>query len=175
MKNKIKIVGILLMTCIFIISCHGVSKEGDAINLDASIDSTRIKDSLAALRNTIEPANVVCRLYFKTNEIFDEESGETTPGYVGVRDEFTTKKGYTFCYDSEKFNSISLSGSGNEIIFIVKEGDQEIYKKEAIDLIDKIVFSPRDFSIEMGKKYTVIIKQKDTILFESKIDSQGCL
>ena len=175
MKNKINIVGFLIIVHIMTISCNGVSKEGNGINLKTRIDSTRIKDSLAALKNSIEPATVICRLYFKSEDIFDEESGVTTSGYVGVRDEFTTKKRYTFCYDSEKFHSVSLSGSGTEIIFIIKEGDQEIFRKEGIDLVDKIVFSSNDISIEMGKKYTVIAMQNETILFESKIDSQGCL
>ena len=100
--------------------------------------------------------------------------GELTPA-IAERDEFRKKNKYTFCYDSEEFNSLQISGTGEKLTLKIMEGDNVIFSKSEFDLKDKIIFTSKDFNLEMGSTYTITINQNGKNLFRGVIDSQGCM
>ena len=85
------------------------------------------------------------------------------------------KNKYTFCYDSEEFNSLQILGIGEKLTLVVKDGNKVIFSKSEFDIKDKISFTTKDFNLEMGSTYTITINQNEKSLFKGKIDSQGCM
>jgi hypothetical protein len=180
MKKILTIFLPLLWVTIVVTSCNS-SSEKNAVNTVADtlkVSTDRIKDTTATIIEEVEklePANVSCKLFFKGSEITDEETGETTKATIDERSTFRKEHAYTFCYDSEDFHHLTLIGSGKELSFIIKKGNKQVFKKENFELIDELTFTSKDFSLDMGEPYSVVIKQNETILFTGKIDSQGCM
>ena len=104
---------------------------------------------------------------------------------VSERKKFSENKKYTFCYDSEGFDNLQLSGNATNLsITVTKKDDfdQEnnsekmIYYKSEFDLKGIKKFTDKDFDFMVGKRYFITIIQNDTlILFKGEIDSQGCM
>jgi hypothetical protein len=172
-SNLIILLAIFLGSFIFE-SCGGEKKESSTQNAkETSSNEEVVKNPVE--EEKIEPANLTCRLYFKSNDMEDED-GNISKGDIGERDEFRTKKAYTFCYDSESFSSLKIEGSGKRISIAIKEGNKEIYKKENIDIEGAFVISTKDAMIQGGNlKYTISITQEENNIFLGKIDSQGCM
>jgi hypothetical protein len=70
---------------------------------------------------------------------------------------------------------LTLIGTGKQMSFIIKAGNKLLFKKENFDLVDKLTFTSKDFDFGMAEKYSIIIQQNETIIFNGKIDSQGCM
>lgn len=175
------IFGILLFTSVIFTSCGNSSNETNETIVVDSLSTT--KDTLQVIETAktepekIVPAKIICKIFFEDSDSFDEETGELiNKGDISERDSFRKDKAYTFCYDSEDFSKLMIEGSGKELSIIIKNENKQIFKKEKFDLLDsKINFTGKDFIFEMGEKYSIIIKQNETIIFQGKIDSQGCM
>ncbi|MFM7645878.1 MAG: hypothetical protein ACKO41_04100, partial [Sphingomonadales bacterium] len=85
------------------------------------------------------------------------------------------KKEYTACYDSESFKKITLSGSGENISFTIFLGKRKVFSKSNMSLKGKLIFTSKDFIFDPGEKYKIEIKQGEKVLFNGKLDSQGCM
>jgi len=178
MKKIITIYGVLLFVSFILTSCGGgandkkeATKTKDTLKIN--IDTLKSSDANKTEPEKIMPANVSCKLYFLGGDFTDEETGETSKGTISEREDFKTKKAYTFCYDSEGFHHLTLIGTGKQLSFIIKVGNKQLFKKENFDLLDKLTFTSKDFDFVGGEKY--IIQQNETIIFNGKIDSQGCM
>jgi hypothetical protein len=180
MKKGMIIFGGILFVSFILTSCGGGSidkKEATTTKdtLKTSINTLKSNDSNETEPEKIVPTNVSCKLYFSGDDFTDEETGEISKGTISEREDFKTKKAYTFCYDSEGFHHLTLIGTGKQLSFIIKVGNKQLFKKENFDLVDKLTFTSKDFDFGMGEKYSIIIQQNETIIFNGKIDSQGCM
>lgn len=180
MRTIITITITSIFATLILLGCNDKSDEkkpeSAAVQLE-NISNNGIRDTTSTRVATEkeEPANLTCKLFFMGFDFTDEETGETTKGEVSERKDFYKKKAYTFCYDSESFHQLTLNGKGKHLSFYISSGKQQVYRKEDFELADKLNFSSKDFSFEMGKTYSITIKQRDSIIFDGKIDSQGCM
>ena len=178
MKKLTTIFGAFLLAYVSIISCSSSSNDNKEITeaeVANTVDTLKVNNTIKSEPKKIQPANVSCQIYFKGFDITDEETGELSKGKVSERNEFKKSKSYTFCYDSESFHHITLNGSGKQLTFIIRAGNKQVFKKESFDLVDKYTFTSKDFAFEMGEKYSIVITQNETIIFNGSIDSQGCM
>ena len=180
MKKIITIYGGILFASFILTSCGGSSndKKEATISKDTlttKVDTLKSNDANKTEPEKIVPANVSCKLYFSGSDFTNEETGETSKGTISEREAFKTKKAYTFCYDSENFHHLTLIGTGKQLSFIIKAGNKQLFKKENFELVDKLTFTAKDFDFGMGETYSIIIQQNETIIFNGKIDSQGCM
>lgn len=119
-------------------------------------------------------ANVTVKIFFQTRDMSGYEGYEQKPT-TSERAEFRKNKKYTFCYDSEEYNNLQIIGTGENLTLTVKSGGRKIFDKSNFDVKGKKKFTTKDFILEMGEEYTLILKQKEKVLFKGKIDSQGCM
>ncbi len=180
MKKVFKLIGTTLFISFLAISCSSKSETQNAENPNETKNETQKVDSLKEVKveeevEKIEPAKVTCKIFFLSDDFSDEETGEFIKGTVGERETFRTNKSYTYCYDSESFNHLTIDGKGNVLNFKVKQDGKIIFKKENFELTKSLKFTEKDLEIGMGSVYTFEISQKDKILFSGKIDSQGCM
>jgi hypothetical protein len=70
---------------------------------------------------------------------------------------------------------LEILGNGKGLSIVVKNDGETIFSKENFELKDKIKFTDKDFTITIGSKITITIKQNETVLFKGKIDTQGCM
>jgi translation initiation factor IF-1 len=126
-------------------------------------------------KKEIIPNKVVVKIFFRTRDMSGYEGNKASKPEIVEIDEFRKKNKYTFCYDSEEFNSLQISGTGEKLTLKIMEGDNVIFSKSEFDLEDKIRFTSKDFNFEMGSNYTITINQNGKNLFRGVIDSQGCM
>ena len=182
MKKIMTIFLTLLLTSVAVSGCSSSSEKKDA-NTVADTDSLKvnsdsIKEKVTTIKESekLEPANVSCEIFFEGMEMTDEETGETSKGTIDERTSFRTKKTYTFCYDSEGFDHLTIRGKGKQLSIFVEEDNKVIFKKNNFDLDGKVTFSSKEIEIIGGApKYKIVVKQNDTVLFSGKLDSQGCM
>jgi hypothetical protein len=101
--------------------------------------------------------------------------------FISERIGFSTEKKYTYCYDSETFNNLQLSGNAENLsvsVSIQADGgaDKLMYFKSRIDLKGTTEFTTKDFNFQMGERYFITIFENDgNVLFKGELDSQGCM
>jgi hypothetical protein len=187
MKKLRSTFSVIFYACLILTSCEGGNQNkneetnsADTLKVRQDNEETR-KDSLNIIKNgenesikTVQ-GNVNCKLFFQGFDFIDEETGESSPGNVSEREEFKTKKTYTFCYDSESFHHLTLIGTGEKLSFFIIKGNRQVYKKENIDLKNNVTFTNKEFKFNMGETYSILVKQNDNIIYNGKIDSQGCM
>ena len=123
---------------------------------------------LGTLKNSQNKTNIALKLTFN----FSDEEGNIKKGN---EKEFKNKSLYTFCYDSEFFNKLVISGNAKNLNLEVKEDNKVIFQKQNFELIDEISFSSKEINIGGGgQKYAVTLMQNETVMFNGKIDSEGC-
>lgn len=176
---KVKIIfGAILFTAVTLTSCGGGSMDNKAatkIEVTKTVDTLKVNDAIKTETEKTEPANVSCSIFFKGDDYTDEETGVTAKGSVLEHDEFKKNNTCTFCYDSETFHHLTLNGTGKQLTFIVNADEKQLFKKENFDLVDEFMFTKKDFFMDYGIKYSIVIKQNETIIFNGKIDSQQCM
>jgi hypothetical protein len=123
----------------------------------------------------IIPNKVVVKIFFRTRDMSAYEGNKASKPEIVEIDEFRKNNKYTFCYDSEEYNSLQISGNGENLTLKVMDGDKVIFSKSEFDIKDKIRFTNKDFNLEMGSTYTITINQNGKNLFRGVIDSQGCM
>ena len=173
MKSIFTIIVSFLISCAFLTSCGGEKKENSTQNAKATTSNEKVVENPVE-EEKIEPANLTCKLFFKGNDMEDED-GNISKGRIDERDDFRTKKAYTFCYDSESFSSLKIEGSGKKISIVIKEEGKSVFQKDNIDIDGNFVISKKDVNFQMGNKYTISITQEENNIFLGKIDSQGCM
>jgi hypothetical protein len=172
-KSNLLILLIILLGSFIFESCGGEKKESSTQNAKETTSNEKVVENPVE-EEKVEPANITCKVFFKSED-FEEEDGTILKGEIGERDEFRTKKAYTFCYDSESFSSLKIEGSGKKISVEIKEEGKSIFRKDNFDIDGTFVISKKDVNFQMGNKYTISITQNENNLFTGKIDSQGCM
>jgi hypothetical protein len=171
-------IGFLLIASLFFQACGNnepaKTKETTNVKEQKEVPTAAKKEEVQE-EEKLEPAKVKCEMMFESFEMTDEEGNVTSESSVYDVVDSKTKMSYTFCYDSESYKNFKLSGSGKELSLVVKNGGKTVFKKEGFELKDKMTFSKKDFSFEMAAKYTIELKQKETVLFSGKIGSEGCM
>ena len=123
---------------------------------------------LGTAKNSLKKSNIVLKLTFNFS---DEEGNEKN----GKEKEFKNNTLYTFCYDSESFNKLVISGDAKNLNLEIKEDNKVIFQKENFEIIDKMSFSSNEINIGGGaQKYKVTLKQNEIVLFNGNIVSDGC-
>ena len=178
MNKIIKTLGAFLIASTLLTGCGG-EKANDETKVntkeisDNKKDAENVNEANKVKEEEIVPANLVVKLFYEVDDFIDED-GTEVKGTIDERTEFRTKKSYTFCYDAEGFNSLQLIGTGNHIFLEIKNNNKIIYTKPDFEVKDKVVFTSKDFDFEMAATYSVTLKQNEKVLFNGKIDSQGC-
>jgi len=134
-----------------------------------------VKEPEKPKEEKLEPAKVKVQIYFQGDDEEDEEGNIINKGTAHEVVQSKSNMSYTFCYDSESYKNFKLTGTGKELTLIVKCGTKTIFKKEGFELTDKMNFTSKDFTFEMGENYTVELRQQATLLFTGKIASEGCM
>jgi len=180
MKKIKTFYGLLIFASAILTSCGGGSNDKNDKTIVQETTKTKI-DSLGGHSpnkttiNEITPANVTVKIFFRTQDMSGYEGFEDSKPKTSERDEFRKKNKYTFCYDSEEYNSLQISGIGEKLTLVVKDGNKVIFSKSEFDIKDKIRFTTKDFNLDMGITYTIILSQNEKSIFKGIIDSQGCM
>ncbi len=171
------IFGAIVFASIIISSCGGGSNENTNIKetTETKTDSINADTTNMVTANEIIPANVAVKLFFRGRDMSGYEGYEDYKPETSEIEEFSKKNKYTFCYDSEEFNSLQLNGTGEKLTLLVKDGNKVIFSKSEFELKDKIRFTTKDFNLDMGSTYQITLTQNEKILFKGVIDSQGCM
>ena len=172
-KSNLLILLIILLGSFIFESCGGEKKESSTQNAKETTSNEKVVENPVE-EEKVEPANITCKVFFKSDDI-EEEDGTISKGTIGEREDFRTRKAYTFCYDSESFSSLKIEGSGKKISVEIKEEGKSVFRKENIDIDGDFVISKKDVNFQMGNKYTISITQEENTIFTGKIDSQGCM
>ena len=108
--------------------------------------------------------------------------GDNKAKSMSERTSFRIEKNYIFCYDSEEFHHLELTGNADNISVYVSEKDRDggadkvIYLNSRIYLKGTIKFTTKDFNFQMGDSYIItIIQNEKTLLFKGELSSQGCM
>lgn len=177
MKKLTSILGITIALSLALYSCG--NNETASANKQKAIESkphsAPVTYQEPAPEIPVVPAEVSCRIYFKSDDFTDEETGEFIKGKVAERKDFSKSKAYTFCYDSESFDHLTIKGKGENLTLIVKQGKKVLFKKEQINLVDQLNFTFKQFDFSMGETNTIELFQNDKSVYRGKIDSQGCM
>ena len=174
MKSSKAILGITLMSAMLFTSCGGDDAKPKTEDKTVKTADTTKKVEAPKVE-VIAPADISVKLFFKGMDFTDEE-GIETKGTVSEHKEFSKSKTYTACYDSESFNNLKLVGTGKQLYLEVKAGNKIVFSKENFEVLDKVVFTTKDFNLDWDKgTHTVTLKQNETVLFSGKIKFQGCM
>ena len=179
MKKIVYIIGTSLFVSILTFSCNDNSTNINTKETKDEINKKQKSDIVKEVKieevEKLTPANLTCKVYFLPDDYTDEETGEFFKGTVSERETFRTEKKYTFCYDSESFNNLTITGTGNLLTLNIKKNGKQIFTKENFELNNNLKLTTKDIDFEMATEYTIEIKQKDKTIFSGKIDSQGCM
>jgi|GEM_PF-5485017 len=180
MKNQVIIIRLIVISLLAMTSCSNniTDTKERSIKVDstkAKVDTTNSSSKIIPEIENEEPAKIICKLFFKGFDFTEEEVGENIIGTVEERKAFNKNKSYTFCYDSEGFHHLTISGSGNNLSFTVTNRNKLIFIKNIPELKSSLKFTDKDFDFIMGEKYSILIKQNENIIFKGNIDSQGCM
>ncbi|MDK7354040.1 hypothetical protein QP511_11650, partial [Rothia aeria] len=70
---------------------------------------------------------------------------------------------------------LQISGNGEKLTLEINDGNKVIYSDPEFDVNGSRKFTTQDFNLDMGTTYTITLRQQENILFQGKIDSQGCM
>jgi hypothetical protein len=119
----------------------------------------------------VAAADLKYRLFFKGIDFEGEK------GTVMEKKDFQKEKAYMSCFDSEHFSKFQIDGNAGNISLTITQDGKKLFSKENIAVTGSKIFTPKDFSLDGdgGIGYIMTIKQGDSVLFEGKVDSQGCM
>lgn len=156
-----------------ITGCVGASDENKE---KTQAEDTLTDNSIASTgQETVTTTELSCSIFFKTDDHENEETGEMIKGEVLEREEFRISKSYTWCYDVEGFHHLTISGKGKNLSLAVNAVSKTILKKDKFDLNGDLTLTSKEIKFIEGEKYSIVIKQEENVIFEGKIDSQGCM
>jgi hypothetical protein len=162
---------------LFIIACGTGSKNNEKADTSNIVkaDTLNTEQSVVEEVKKLTPNDITVKLFNKGWDREADEEGGPSKGEIYEVKNFGKEKNYLFCYDSEYFNRLEILGNGKALSIVVKNNGETIFSKENFDLKDKIKFTNKEFTITIGSKITITIKQNETVLFKGKIDTQGCM
>jgi hypothetical protein len=174
---KIQQLFISILAMLVVIACGTGSKNNEKADTSKmiNVDTVKAVQPVVEEEKKLTPNDITVKLFDKGWDRDADEEGGPSKGEIYEVQNFGKEKYYQFCYDSEYFNRLEILGNGKGLSIVVKNNGETIFSKENFDLKDKIKFTDKDFTITIGYKITIIIKQNETVLFKGKIDTQGCM
>jgi DNA-directed RNA polymerase subunit RPC12/RpoP len=178
-SNKMWIIisGISVMALVIISVMYVINIRSSVVTPDQSISDTAYVFANDQPQNSVSPiqqADLKLHLFFK-NMDYTDDNGIIQQGTVDERADFQKDKGYTFCYDSEEFVKLEVDGTGKNISLVINEDGKIFFRKDNFEISGKRIFTTQDFVFLGMAEYKITIKQGNIVLFEGKIDSQGCM
>ena len=167
---------ILMLVMLFVIACGTGSKNNEKADTSklVKVDTLKAVQPAVEEEKKLTPNDITVKLFTKGWDIDADEEGGPSKGEIYEIKNFEKEKNYLFCYDAEYFNRLEILGNGKSLSIVVKNNGETIFSKENFELKDKIKFTDKEFTITIGSKITITIKQNETFLFKGKIDTQGC-
>lgn len=174
---KIQQLFISILAMLVVIACGTGSKNNEKADTSKmiNVDTVKAVQPVVEEEKKLTPNDITVKLFNKGWDRDADEEGGPSKGEIYEVQNFGKEKYYQFCYDSEYFNRLEILGNGKGLSIVVKNNGETIFSKENFELKDKIKFTDKDFTITIGYKITITIKQNETVLFKGKIDTQGCM
>ena len=174
MKKSTQFIFTIFVTLITLFSCTNVSDKKDtkADTAKIAID-TACTNQASVEEKILLPTDIKVKIFSEVEEYVDEDGVSHKTKYYEKPDVMKKNDKIYFCGEFENFRSIQIFANGKNISFIVNLGNKIIFKKNDIEIKDKIKFTNKDFDLNFGN-YFILVKQGDNILFKKEVEVTTC-
>jgi hypothetical protein len=179
-----KVISSLVIATVTIILFNSCSDDSDKKTDDNKTPAKNISSAPKTIEQmpieqpeTLEPAEVTVKLFFKNRDLSGYEGYEDEEGYtpkISERENFRIEHKYTFCYDSEIFDNLQFIGNGDALNLQILQGKEVIFRKNNFELKGILKLTEKDFDLSTNPT-SVILTQNDKIIFQGNIDAQPCM
>lgn len=175
MKKLTQFIFAIIVTLITLFSCTNVSDKKDAKSDTAkiAIDTAGINQASVA-EKILLPTDIKVKIFSEVPGFVDEDGVSHKTKIIDKPDVMKKNDKIYFCGEIENFRSIQIFANGKNISFIVNFGNKTIFKKNDIEIKDKIKFTNKDFDLMNLGNYVILVKQGDNILFKKEIEVTTC-
>ena len=172
MKKTAQFIFTIIVTLITLFSCTNVSDKKDtkADTAKIAIDTAGINQASVA-EKVLMPNDIKVKMFYEVQSYVDEDGVLHKTEYYEKPD-FMKKESELFCFGQD-FTKIEIFANGKNISFIVNLENKTIFKKNDLEIKDKIKFTNKDFNFIFGN-YVILVKQGDNILFKKKVEVTTC-
>jgi hypothetical protein len=172
MKKSTQFVFTIIVTLITLFSCTNVSDKKDtkADTAKIAIDTAGINQASVA-EKILLPTDIKVKMFYEVQSYVDEDGVLHKTEYYEKPD-FMKKESELFCFGQD-FMKIEIFANGKNISFIVNLENKTIFKKNDLEIKDKITFTNKDFNFIFGN-YMILVKQGDNILFKKEVEVTTC-
>jgi hypothetical protein len=172
MKKSTQFIFTIFVTLITLSSCTNVSDKKDtkADTAKIAIDTAGLNQASVA-EKILLPTDIKVKMITEFPGYVDEDGVSHKTEYYEKPD-FMKKESTILCWGADIWK-IEIFGNGKNISFVVNLENKTIFKKNDIEIKDKIKFTNKDFNFFSGV-YVILVKQGDNILFKKKIESTSC-
>jgi hypothetical protein len=172
MKKSTQFVFTIIVTLITLFSCTNVSdkKNTKADTAKIAIDTAGINQASVA-EKILLPTDIKVKMFYEVQSYVDEDGVLHKTEYYEKPD-FMKKESELFCFGQD-FMKIEIFANGKNISFIVNLENKTIFKKNDLEIKDKITFTNKDFNFIFGN-YMILVKQGDNILFKKEVEVTTC-
>ena len=148
MKKSTQFIFTIFVTLITLFSCTNVSDKKDtkADTAKIAID-TACTNQASVEEKILLPTDIKVKIFSEVEEYVDEDGVSHKTKYYEKPDVMKKNDKIYFCGEFENFRSIQIFANGKNISFIVNLGNKIIFKKNDIEIKDKIKFTNKDFAI----------------------------
>ena len=174
MKKSTQFIFTIFVTLITLFSCTNVSDKKDTKADTAKIAIDTAGTNQASVEEKILlPTDIKVKIFSEVEEYVDEDGVSHKTKYYEKPDVMKKNDKIYFCGEFENFRSIQIFANGKNISFIVNLENKTIFKKNDLEIKDKIKFTNKDFNFIFGN-YVILVKQGDNILFKKKVEVTTC-
>ena len=172
MKKSTQFIFTIFVTLITLFSCTNVSDKKDtkADTAKIAIDTAGLNQASVA-EKVLMPNDIKVKMFYEVQSYVDEDGVLHKTEYYEKPD-FMKKESELFCFGQD-FTKIEIFANGKNISFIVNLENKTIFKKNDLEIKDKIKFTNKDFNFIFGN-YVILVKQGDNILFKKKVEVTTC-
>ena len=172
MKKLTQFIFAMIVALITLFSCTNVSDKKDT-----KVDTTKLAIDTAGINQAIVaekillPTDIKVKMFYEVQSYVDEDGVLHKTEYY-EKPNFMKKESQIFCFGQD-FTKIEIFANGKNISFIVNLENKIIFKKNDIEIKDKIKFTNKDFNFIFGN-YVILVKQGDNILFKKEVEVTTC-
>ena len=172
MKKSTQFIFTIIVTLITLFSCTNVSDKKDtkADTAKIAIDTAGLNQASVA-EKVLMPNDIKVKMFYEVQSYVDEDGVLHKTEYYEKPD-FMKKESELFCFGQD-FTKIEIFANGKNISFIVNLENKTIFKKNDLEIKDKIKFTNKDFNFIFGN-YVILVKQGDNILFKKEVEVTTC-
>ena len=173
MKKTAQFIFTIIVTLITLFSCTNVSDKKDtkADTAKIAIDTAGLNQASVA-EKILLPTDIKVKMFYEVQSYVDEDGVLHKTEYYEKPD-FMKKESELFCFGQD-FMKIEIFANGKNISFIVNLENKTIFKKNDLEIKDKITFTNKDFDLMNLGNYVILVKQGDNILFKKEVEVTTC-